>query len=473
MSHNNGKIAAPVSIYDVQQVIGNSSPDLGTLCVANSINKWARYKPERAAGPMPLSHGTTDQVRTRKANHFGLTIPYCVDAIMSDLAHEVLIREASAWDYLKPRGDRSGSGGVKEFYRLTDFVRIPNDATDTNPSSAQGYNQNAGLPFKAEVIMDGITEKTDANGKYYEVNKQIASTIRIVFTNSSVDGDDLHLQDLVDLNGSYGTGIAWRPMVQVYKENIYGTEDRWWLSSLGLETGGPAIDADLNIPAEVTIDLSDSLFTQNPNAAFHVCLGVGCCTQDGSSYYSNDSLFLLPYTDTRQSVSEWLQFYFRFKLVSNPGRRITFTNLKYFNSSNQWVDAGGSAPYFEIPKAFMQGTTVGLTFSITKLPTQAVDFVGENGTSSYPTLKLQARESLNYGPETTKYLTPANPNNNWATVSNIFVPTGQTTETQNLYAWIYIDKQNANVGDVLVYHLLAKISSDEWNEIGYFSIKMT
>ena len=42
---NEQVITAPDSIYDVQRALGNGSPDLGTLCKANTVNKWAKYKP--------------------------------------------------------------------------------------------------------------------------------------------------------------------------------------------------------------------------------------------------------------------------------------------------------------------------------------------------------------------------------------------------------------------------------------------
>lgn len=45
MSHTNGIINAPVSISDVQQVLGVSSGDLGTLCQSNKINKFSKMKP--------------------------------------------------------------------------------------------------------------------------------------------------------------------------------------------------------------------------------------------------------------------------------------------------------------------------------------------------------------------------------------------------------------------------------------------
>ena len=38
-------VVKPVSIYDVQQALGTSENDLGTLCTRTSINMWAKYKP--------------------------------------------------------------------------------------------------------------------------------------------------------------------------------------------------------------------------------------------------------------------------------------------------------------------------------------------------------------------------------------------------------------------------------------------
>lgn len=42
---NNNIIAAPVSMQDVRQLLGNSSTDLATLCMASQINMWAARKP--------------------------------------------------------------------------------------------------------------------------------------------------------------------------------------------------------------------------------------------------------------------------------------------------------------------------------------------------------------------------------------------------------------------------------------------
>lgn len=45
MSYSDRKIAAPVSINDVQRATGNQSNDLGTLCRGRNINQWSKMKP--------------------------------------------------------------------------------------------------------------------------------------------------------------------------------------------------------------------------------------------------------------------------------------------------------------------------------------------------------------------------------------------------------------------------------------------
>lgn len=477
MAYSNNRIEAPVSIYDVQRAISNGSPDLGTLISTGAINIWARYKPVRTlrsiVGALTFA--------TRKGVNFGVQVPFCQDAMMNEKVYNILNRVSGeeTWAYLPPRGNVQG--GVQEFYRLTDFARSPEELTpseygDPTPANLRGYNHMAKIPFISFVGLDGATEKSDIDGTYYEVNTQLTSKIVVTFMNSS--GDDLHLQDFINVAAPDSLGRAWRPVLQVFNGYIHlnsqNLDDRlpWYersnLGSYDTEVCGAPIT---NVSTDVwTVELNLSSLS-NQNDFFHMCIGVGFVSQDFFSWGDSNPLFILPYTPEQDENSDY-PFYFRFKLVSHIARRIEFVGLQYYNSSNVWVNVGGTAPYFEVPKALMQGTTVGLTFTITKQPTQAIDFVGENGTSTYPTLKMQARESLNYGTEVIKYLTPANPNNNWSTVSNIFVAEGPVTDTVNLYAWVYIDKANASVGDTLVYHIYARVEGDQWNEISFFSIKM-
>ena len=195
MSNTNGVIAAPVSIYDVQHVLGQGSNDLATLCVSTAINRWARYKPERWAGttaaqkqkgvPNPIDYAT------RKFNNFSLEVPFCyydqhkgwklnvmakrVYDIINSVKYdtETKSEDQLAWQYLKPRGNYSQA--LKEFFRLSDFARLPNDTTDEDyygTTLAKGYNHAARVPFASWMDMTGVTEKSVGLEICYEFNKE-------------------------------------------------------------------------------------------------------------------------------------------------------------------------------------------------------------------------------------------------------------------------------------------------------------
>jgi len=112
-----------VSINDVQRALGNGSRDLGTLCSAPSINKWARFKP--VAFPM-LGQITW---RNNVSAHFGLQIiqSNTESGLINQLKDYVMYLEGitssttykdydGGVKYIKP------SGGINAPYRLTDFV---------------------------------------------------------------------------------------------------------------------------------------------------------------------------------------------------------------------------------------------------------------------------------------------------------------------------------------------------------------
>ncbi len=113
MSYANGIITAPVSISDVQHVLGVSNTDLAALCTHQNINKWAKYKPVNFAQLF-----TTNFPNWWKGDNgkCGLYIkPY---SSVIDVANN-----PSNWDY-----QRIG-GGSQAPYRLTDFNGYNNSAT--------------------------------------------------------------------------------------------------------------------------------------------------------------------------------------------------------------------------------------------------------------------------------------------------------------------------------------------------------
>ena len=484
MAYTNNIISAPVSIYDVQQALGKSSSDLGTLCVADNINMWARYKPQRAAGPALLIHGTSvSGTRSRKAGNFGLQIPFCVNDVMNGLVYNLVYQEgydADGWQYLQPRGDRTAQGGVKEFYRLSDFARIPTDDTDPYYSNQNlgGYNHAALIPFSSFVETAGITEHGSGQNKYFEINTQVISALVFTFRNSA--GYDLHLQDFIDVAAPDASGRAWRPVVQVFNGYKPAGGTDWWLKQQpDYQVGGVAITTAVDGSWSVSVDLTDANFTPfiGVNEYFHLCLGVGMVNSDFSSWKDNNqSLFLLPYTQD-QYTDYNLPFYYKFKLVSYQSRSIVITQLQFFDSAHvSWQIATQSGSSFTINN--LATDYIRLTFTITKLPSQSLEFIGQYGTVSSQSnspLKIQAREMIaGVSGETIRYLEPKT--STWYQPStNPVVGTGQTSETATLYATVEISVANIPIGGSAEYHLCAftgamENGNEKYDNIGYFRI---
>jgi hypothetical protein len=167
-------------------------------------------------------------------------------------------------------------------------------------------------------------------------------------------------------------------------------------------------------------------------------------------------------------------FHYKFAVVSYSARKVRVTGLKFFQDGlNIWADATGTAPYFTINS--LATNVIRIIFTITKNQTQALDFLPENGTpdSGYDPLKIQAREIISGGSETTRYFTPKN--SSWQTPSeHIHVGTGQPSETQTLYAELNIS--NIPTGEYGEYHLFAytggtdQQGNPQYDNVGYFRI---
>lgn len=485
MAYNNNRITAPVNQYDVQRALGISSPDWGELCTSIRINKWARYKPVRTSTKLvpPITYST------RKGVNFGLDVPFCntdpdsgwVADVMNKMVWAIMERTYVGWNYLKPRGDRTPQGGVQEFYRITDFCRNPQETTpsangDPTPVNLQGYRNDAHFPFSAFLNMEGATLMHDYDGDYYEINIQLTQLLTITFTNSG--GDDLHLQDFIDLSASYGNNIAWRPVLQVFNGYVPSGGTQWYnRSQPDYEVAGGAITTDPQGSWSVSVDLSNANFTPyiGVNEFFHMCIGVGCVNPTFSAWKSGENaLFVIPYTEDQIDNGEY-PFYVRFKLVSYQSRRINVTQIQFFQSQTTWVIASASGSTYTINSN--AGTLIRVMFTITQEHSQSLEFIGQNGSvesASNDPLKVQVRETVNYV-ETTKYLRPrtstwGNPSSN-PIVDKL--PEGQQSGTTTLYA--DFDMANINVGDYADYHIYAYTGatsggSEKYDNIGSFRI---
>lgn len=133
MGHSNGTIYAPVSISDVQSVLGTSANDLGQLCRNTNINMWSRHKPVGYNSITPIGFGDSDGSNEAKTVNYGIRpANYIVNDSGIDTSDVTDLFELSGfdWVYYPP------AGGSSQPYRLTDF---------------KGYSHNA-APF---IVVEG------------------------------------------------------------------------------------------------------------------------------------------------------------------------------------------------------------------------------------------------------------------------------------------------------------------------------
>lgn len=470
-------ITAPVSIYDLQQALGVSSQDLATLCENQNVNKWSRYKPERADGPKPLIFGDINSgTRSRFANHFGLEVPFCVNDIMNEMVYSILDDYVANqyWKYLKPRGNvqpsQSEPNPDKEYYRLTDFVQIPTDTTDPNyqQTAQRGYNHLAQPPLVPFITSGGVTEKYIPD-LHYEVNVFGVSDGKLVISFVNSQGYDLHIQDFVTLNPSAGDNeYAWRPVIQLFNEYREAGEDEWYnrsnLGSRDLElAGAPLGSGDV---CTIEIPLNDSRITGwvNKQTYFHACMGVGYCKKnlEGSSpwYPGNKSLFIMPYDDSQFNDGIY-PFYYCLKFVSYVDRNLIFSRMLYGSSSIvSFVGSATNIPYNSF------GTVV-FEMTIDKSVSQALHFISEHGTkdSGYSSIKiaLQDMDTMTY-----YYLTPTSGMNRTED-SHVHIETGSGTAT--IYGMTtQIDVGNIPVGGYGRYQVKMFIENSDPENANAISI---
>lgn len=489
-----------VSIEDVRTVLGLDSRDLGTLCGSenNNVNKWARYKPERNNAPRPISYSS------RKANNFGLEVPFCNEYganVMNFRVYNFIYGEEGErediWNYLKPRGDRSqaAQSPSTEFYRLSDFARIPSDTTDPNYGSSltstKGYNHNARIPFNVSMDESGCRNYYDSNKDLwvYEVNK--AATSRLVFTFYNSIGEDLHLQDFVtipsDSRNINDNTVTWRPIIQVFNDAVISnSQDRelrepWYnRHNAQYEIAGDAITSDTNSFWQVGIDLEDSNFENNQ--FFHVCIGIGLCNKSVSSWGSGtNALFLPPYIPEKVELFEF-PFYCIIKPVSYNARTLWVDGVQFHVNSPMpaWVIATGTNGYYTI-HSLMEGSTIGLTLKITKLRNQSLTFVKGTDTTTANQLKIKFEETISGTQGVTNgYMTPSVGANTsgqqspWAEdYDGITIPVAKSAEEEDtdhaftMYA--IMDIGNIPVNGYGWYHLIGEQGSTTYN-FGSFSI---
>lgn len=187
MGYNTGIITAPVSIYDVQRALGNSSSDLGTLIHNGNINMWAKWKPIKA----PIIGLMTSEIMRTTAGVYRYGIKRTSGSVplwnpsTGEITHDV-------WSYDRP------TGGSSAPYRLADFG---NWDTHANP----GYYHQAPCPLRMVFPEPAEISITDT---------ATGTTMGFVFTFENgiigwrTDGTCLSVEDIFGSDQNYYLTVA-------------------------------------------------------------------------------------------------------------------------------------------------------------------------------------------------------------------------------------------------------------------------
>lgn len=187
MGYNTGIITAPVSIYDVQRALGNSSSDLGTLIHNGNINMWAKWKPIKA----PIIGLMTSEIMRTTAGVYRYGIKRTSGSVplwnpsTGEITHDV-------WSYDRP------TGGSSAPYRLADFA---NWDAHANP----GYYHQAPCPLRMVFPEPAEISITDT---------ATGTTMGFVFTFENgiigwrTDGTCLSVEDIFGSDQNYYLTVA-------------------------------------------------------------------------------------------------------------------------------------------------------------------------------------------------------------------------------------------------------------------------
>lgn len=203
MSNSNGKITAPVSISDVQTVLGRGdTSDLATLCKSSNINMWARFKPTVYPAPFP-----SDWYKAGDGN-YGITIPvyttikdlYAAYHISGDTNHR------NGYTYSQPHG------GSASPYRLGDF---------------RGYRHDAEPPIGGFMADANVTQSQGVTG---------SCSYRL--TSATGDDGQFTFDEMRDLKNCYFGFALFKNGTAVYWKTASGTVSSDSASTMSVKLGG-------------------------------------------------------------------------------------------------------------------------------------------------------------------------------------------------------------------------------------------
>lgn len=236
MANSNGKITAPVSMYDVQQVLGENSTDLTTLCLSNQINKWAKNKPIKHSSPAllqsPITEEVTGHTELDDVNRLccGMSIPMILESRAKALCGTMC---NFATEYF---------GTPTHFNKNYDMFDKVSDLTYKRLTDFKGYYHRAECPFILNP--SGII--------YYDVpeGKVTPFTIKLYHNPSVLSQYNLMPEDMLSAFSSYSNWKLRVEFIDVYLRDMHAPDDKWlrYYDTALLDSSQNDIYGELNIP---------------------------------------------------------------------------------------------------------------------------------------------------------------------------------------------------------------------------------
>lgn len=195
MGWNNStkKMTAPLTIGDISTATGAASGDLGTCITTGTINKWAKYKPQRSSDLGELSSRGNYGFDFSDGDgdttvYFSSIVNALRAALNPNRCAETGTRRIHLgpgdWPYLRPRGNAQNR---EEWFRMFDFLNDSNHSTG-------GYYSEAPYPYKYTIPASPTECHTETCQCEFAIRKNSGAELYLTdFTKQNVNIGNLYL----------------------------------------------------------------------------------------------------------------------------------------------------------------------------------------------------------------------------------------------------------------------------------------
>lgn len=167
------RLTRPITVADIAECLGESTFNVGKLCISDKVSAWAKYKPVRLADNPIFASASWWQADQNINNDCGFRIP--IHSLNSGLLNNAsLIAEftedgTNGWNYLKPTG--SYWKRVLDFDGYYHYAGPPFSLISNTINVYEGTEEVSIIPVARVYQGDDVLKIKDfafaANSKYY------------------------------------------------------------------------------------------------------------------------------------------------------------------------------------------------------------------------------------------------------------------------------------------------------------------